>query len=54
MSFTTADLCDEYQDRVEVLKTNLHSYGKITHFQGEIITIQLDEDNGDLGTSNIV
>ena len=48
MSFTTADLCDEYGNQVEVLETNLYSYGKTTHFSGEIITIQLDEDNSDL------
>jgi len=48
MSFTTADLCDQYGDKVEVLETNLRSYGKTTHFSGEIITIQLNEDNGNL------
>ena len=48
MSFTTADLCDEYGEEVKVLETNLISYGGVDSFRGEIVTIKLDEDNGDL------
>ena len=48
MSFSTADLCDKYQERVKVLETVLLSYGGVDSFKGEIITIKLDEDNGDL------
>ena len=48
MSFSTADLCDEHGDGVKVLETALHSYGGVESFKGEIVTIQLDEDNSGL------
>ena len=48
MSFSTADLCDEYGDRVKVLEIALNSYGGEERFSGEIVTIKLDEDNSDL------
>ncbi|SFV60942.1 Ribonuclease E inhibitor RraA [hydrothermal vent metagenome] len=50
MSFSTADLCDKYGESVAVLETNLNSYGGKTSFFGEMVTIKLDEDNGDLVT----
>jgi regulator of ribonuclease activity A len=48
MSFTTADYCDLYGEKIKVLEVNLLSYGGIKKFKGEIVTIKLDEDNGDL------
>lgn len=48
MGFSTADLCDEYGERVSVLNLALQSYGAVEHFEGEVVTIQLDEDNGEL------
>jgi len=48
MEFSTADLCDEYGARVRVLDQKLYSYGGIESFSGTIVTIKLDEDNGDL------
>ncbi len=48
MSFSTADLCDEYGGGVEMLEMPLVSYGGVDSFSGEIVTIKLDEDNSDL------
>ncbi len=41
----TADLCDEYADRLKLCKTPFHSYGKNKEFHGEIQTVQVYEDN---------
>ena len=43
--FSTADLCDKYRDKVEVLNSPLRSYGKIREFYGEIVTLKLNRDN---------
>ena len=48
MNFSTADLCDEHGDNVEVLAENLLSYGAKESFFGEVATIQLNKDNSDL------
>jgi regulator of ribonuclease activity A len=45
MSISTADLCDKYRDRVQVLETSLISYGAISSFNGEIVTIKLNKNN---------
>ncbi len=50
MGFFTADLCDEYSERTEVLGPNFKSYGGSAKFQGEIITVKLDKNNKDLAT----
>jgi regulator of ribonuclease activity A len=48
MSFSTADLCDSYRDKVQVLEQSLISYGKVQSFSGEIVTIKLNKNNHDL------
>ena len=48
MDFFTADLCDEYQERVQVLDPIFKSYAKIEKFSGKIVTIELNEDNSGL------
>lgn len=41
----TADLCDEYADRLMLCRTPFHSYGKKRGFWGEIRTVEVYEDN---------
>ena len=48
MSFSTADLCDKYKDKVQVLNRTLISYGEVKQFSGEIITIKLNKNNHEL------
>ncbi len=48
MGFFTADLCDEYSDKTEVLGPDFKSYGGSKKFQGEVITVKLDKNNKDL------
>jgi regulator of ribonuclease activity A len=48
MNFSTADLCDKYKDKLQVLQTPLNSYGGVKSFSGEIVTIKLDNNNHDL------
>ena len=50
MQFFTADLCDAYHDKVEVVEHGLHAYGGKERCYGPITTIKLDEDNSDLIT----
>ncbi len=50
MKFNTADLCDRYRDKVQVLKNSFFSYGGNEKILGQIVTIKLDEDNSDLIT----
>jgi len=45
MYFSTADLCDEQGERVQVVEMNLKSYGGVNNFFGEMVTLKLDEDN---------
>lgn len=48
MTIFTADLCDEYSDKVQVLDAGYKNYGGADNCQGEIITIKLDKNNSDL------
>ena len=48
MSFFTADLCDEFFDKVRVLDPTFKSYGGKEKICGTIVTIKLDKNNHDL------
>lgn len=48
MTFFTADICDEYSDKVSVLGAGYKNYGGASKCQGEVITIKLDKNNADL------
>jgi regulator of ribonuclease activity A len=50
MTFFTADICDEYSDKVSVLGSGYKNYGGASKCQGEIVTIKLDKNNSDLIT----
>ncbi|MFK8021346.1 MAG: hypothetical protein AB8B86_16410 [Pseudomonadales bacterium] len=50
MSFFTADICDEYSDRVHVLDAGYRNYGGGDKCQGEVVTLKLDRNNSDLIT----
>ncbi len=50
MKFYTADLCDEYREKVQVVESGFMSYGGAEKIFGQIVTIKLDEDNSDLIT----
>ena len=43
MGFFTADLCDVFSNKTEVLGANFQSYGGNRKFKGEVITIKLDK-----------
>ncbi|MGI9553626.1 MAG: ribonuclease E activity regulator RraA [Thermodesulfobacteriota bacterium] len=45
MSFSTPDLCDEFPDQVSVVEPLFNSYGGISTFGGEVVTIKCREDN---------
>ncbi len=48
MSDFTADICDEYPDKVSVLGSGYMNYGGADKCEGEIVTIRLDRNNSDL------
>ena len=48
MGFFTADLCDNFSDKIEILGPDFKSYGGNKKFKGEVITIKLDKNNKDL------
>jgi regulator of ribonuclease activity A len=48
MAFFTADICDEYSDKVSLLEPGYTNYGGAGKCQGEIVTIKLDKNNSDL------
>jgi regulator of ribonuclease activity A len=49
MYFSTADLCDENQDKnIQVLSSEFKNYGGLDGFYGQITTIKLDKSNWDL------
>jgi regulator of ribonuclease activity A len=48
MEFFTADLCDEFSDKTEVLGPDFKSYGGIVKFKGKAVTVKLDKNNKDL------
>ena len=50
MGFFTADLCDKYDDNVEVLGPKFKSFGGTKKFAGQAITVKLDKNNKDLIT----
>ena len=48
MAFQTADLCDAFGKKVQVVQPGLQSYGSIHTCSGPVVTVSLDEDNGAL------
>lgn len=48
MGFFTADLCDEFSEKTEVLGPDFKSYGGSKKFKGRAITVKLDKNNKDL------
>ena len=48
MEFFTADLCDEFSEKTEVLGPDFKSYGGSVKFEGSAITVKLDKNNKDL------
>lgn len=50
MAFFTADICDEYSEKVSVLGSGYRNYGGADKCQGRIVTIKLDRNNSDLIT----
>jgi regulator of ribonuclease activity A len=45
MDFKTADLCDEFEQSVEVAEPLLRDYGGTTSFYGSLATVKVFEDN---------
>ena len=45
MTFSTADLYDEHEGKVQVVNAFLHNFGQRTHFSGPISTVRCFEDN---------
>jgi len=45
MSFATADLCDQYDARVQVCDPGLRDFGGCSRFAGTITTVKCFEDN---------
>ncbi|UCH54249.1 MAG: ribonuclease E activity regulator RraA [Pseudomonadota bacterium] len=45
MSSKTADLCDQYSDRLQIASPGLLDFGGRLGFSGEIVTLKLFEDN---------
>ncbi|MDD3008547.1 MAG: ribonuclease E activity regulator RraA [Arcobacter sp.] len=50
MGFFTADLCDEFSEKVQILGPDFKSYGGNKKFRGEVITVKLEKNNKDLAT----
>jgi regulator of ribonuclease activity A len=48
MGFFTADLCDEFCEKIEVLGPDFKSYGGNKKFKGEVVTVKLHKNNKDL------
>lgn len=48
MSFSTADLCDEFFDKVRVLNPEFKPFGGKRKVEGTIVTMRLDKNNYDL------
>jgi regulator of ribonuclease activity A len=48
MGFFTADLCDNFSDKTEVLGADFKSFGGNKKFKGEVVTIKLEKNNKDL------
>ncbi len=45
MSFKTADICDNHPSKVSILSPGLQIYGGLKAFWGQIVTVQVHEDN---------
>lgn len=43
--FKTADLCDDFSEKVQVCMIDFHSYGKKDRFFGKIETVKVLDDN---------
>ncbi|NSL51026.1 ribonuclease E activity regulator RraA [Calidifontibacillus erzurumensis] len=41
----TADLCDQYSDRIEICRMEFKSFGRKKRFSGPIATVEVFEDN---------
>ncbi len=48
MEFFTADLCDKYDDKVQVLEPLFYSYGGVSKFTGQIATCKIIDNNTEL------
>ncbi len=48
MDFFTADLCDKYDDKVQVLAPTFISYGGALKFSGQIATCKIIDNNAEL------
>lgn len=48
MKFYTADLCDKYDNQVQVLEPILKSYGGAKKVMGQIVTLKLPDNNKSL------
>ncbi|WP_458412918.1 ribonuclease E activity regulator RraA [Schinkia sp. CFF1] len=44
-SLKTADLCDQYSDRISICQLEFKSFGKKKRFSGPIATVEVFEDN---------
>lgn len=45
MTFKVADLCDDYEDKLQILQPGMRDYGGNIKFSGHIVTLKLFEDN---------
>ncbi|MCB1790131.1 MAG: ribonuclease E activity regulator RraA [Gammaproteobacteria bacterium] len=45
MTFKTADLCDDFSDRVQICDPGLRDFGGHVRFSGRVATIKCFEDN---------
>lgn len=45
MSFATADLCDQHDDKIKVAEPIFRAYGASLSFAGRIATVKIFEDN---------
>ena len=48
MGFSTADICDEHNDKVFVLDSEYRNYGGAAKCKGQIVTLKLERNNSDL------
>jgi len=48
MQFYTADVCDTYKERVQVVAPQYRSYGGVEHLNGAITTLKLIHNNAAL------
>ncbi len=45
MTWTTADICDEFEDETRVLQLALTAYGSMNSFCGQVVTVKCFEDS---------